>query len=182
LWNHFEKKNILEAEQKMSTKLLVFLLVSAGIVVVTVIIVVIAVGGGFTNTPSTTTTVSTTTTSTVPTTTTTTTTSTIKPSPLPPVSQNVQFEIEARDSDFNVHNLIVSTGASVTINFHNEDNGIEHNLAIYTTQDATTFVFRGSAITGPATTTYHFTAPTAPGTFYFRSDTQPEMTGTLVVQ
>ena len=133
---------------------------------------------GTTTTTPTTTGTTTTTTTTTPTTTTT----TIKPSGLPPTSQDTRFELEARDGDFSVHTPIVSAGARVTINFHNEDSGVAHNVVI-TTQDATKTIFQGSAITGPAVTTYQFTAPTTRGIYLFRSDSNPEtMTGSLIVQ
>jgi cytoskeletal protein RodZ len=137
-----------------------------------------------TSTATTTTTPTTTkTTTTTPiTTATTTTTTTVVPSGLAPTTQNT-FDLEVRNTDFSVHNLIVSAGARVTITFHNEDSGIAHNLAIYSNQGATNTFFQGTAITGPAAITYKFTAPTTPGAYFFRSDTYPAaMTGNFIVQ
>lgn len=38
-------------------------------------------------------------------------------------------------------------------------------------------------MTGPATTTYTFTAPSTPGTYFFRCDVHPTvMTGQFIVQ
>jgi plastocyanin len=146
------------------------------------------------------TTLTTTTTTTIPTTTTTTatttrppvtttptitrpSTTTIKPSGLPSQSQDITFDLEARNSDFSIHNLVVASGASVTIRFHNEDIGITHNFAIYTTPNSLVIIFRGAAITGPSTISYSFTAPATSGTYYYRCDTHPTtMVGSLIVQ
>ncbi len=74
-------------------------------------------------------------------------------------------------------------GANVTVNFNNMDSGIPHNFAVYTNSSATEKIFVGEIITGPVTTTYNFTAPEKPGTYFFRCDVHPEqMRGDFVVQ
>lgn len=48
---------------------------------------------------------------------------------------------------------------------------------------ASTTIFKGAIMTGPATTTYTFTAPSTPGTYFFRCDVHPTvMTGQFIVQ
>jgi len=60
---------------------------------------------------------------------------------------------------------------------------VAHNFALYTDSSATTKIFQGTIITGPATTTYTFSAPSTPGTYFFRCDVHPTtMTGSFIVQ
>ncbi len=40
----------------------------------------------------------------------------------------------------------------------------------------------GEIITGPAETTYTFTAPSEPGTYYFQCDVHPSMNGDFIVE
>ena len=84
---------------------------------------------------------------------------------------------------FDKSTITVPAGAQVTINFRNDDSGIPHNFAAYTTSAAQEEIFKGQIIDGGTSTTYQFTAPTTPGSYFFRCDVHPiEMTGTLVVQ
>jgi plastocyanin len=58
-----------------------------------------------------------------------------------------------------------------------------HNFAAYTDQTANNVIFQGQIVTGPATATYNFTAPSTPGTYFFRCDIHPtQMTGQFIVQ
>jgi hypothetical protein len=59
-----------------------------------------------------------------------------------------------------------------------------HVLAVYTDSRAQQVIFRGQIITGPnASVTYRFTAPSQPGTYFFRCDVHPTiMMGQFVVQ
>jgi len=70
----------------------------------------------------------------------------------------------------------------VTMNFENRDDGIPHNVAVYTDSSASRVIFRGEIITGPAEVTYTFTAPEEPGTYFFRCDVHPSMNGGFVVE
>ena len=114
-------------------------------------------------------------------------TSTAAPTPTPTptpteTGQSVTVNLVAHNIAFNMSTITVPAGASVTVNFDNQDSGIPHNFAVYTNSSATTEIFRGQIITGPATTTYHFTAPSTPGTYFFRCDVHPtSMTGSFVV-
>ncbi|MEN6341362.1 MAG: cupredoxin domain-containing protein [Methanospirillum sp.] len=79
--------------------------------------------------------------------------------------------------------ITAPAGAQVTVTFNNMDSGVPHNFAVYTDSSATTPIFKGPIVTGPTTTTYTFTAPSTPGTYFFRCDVHPTiMTGTFVVQ
>ena len=79
--------------------------------------------------------------------------------------------------------ITVKAGSQVTVNFNNMDVGVPHNLAVYTNSSASTSIFVGQIITGPATATYTFTAPSTPGTYFFRCDVHPaNMIGQFIVQ
>ncbi len=88
----------------------------------------------------------------------------------------------AKDIAYNTSTITVPAGANVTVDFTNEDSGIQHNFAVYDTSAAQNAIFKGEIITGPATTTYTFTAPSQPGTYFFRCDVHPGiMTGQFIV-
>jgi len=90
------------------------------------------------------------------------------------------IELKASGLAFDKSTIRVSAGAQVTINFTNSDQ-IQHNFALYTDSTASTPIFIGGFI-GPGKTTYTFTAPSTPGTYFFRCNTHPTtMTGSFVV-
>jgi plastocyanin len=65
--------------------------------------------------------------------------------------------------------------------FTNKDR-VPHNVAFYETKAATKEIFVGEVFSGPKTISYHFTAPSTPGTYFFRCDVHPTtMTGDFVV-
>lgn len=89
----------------------------------------------------------------------------------------------AKNMAFNTSTITVPAGAHVTIHFSNEDKGISHNFAAYTNPSALVRIFSGEVIIGVASTTYTFTAPTKPGTYFFRCDVHPNtMTGQFIVK
>ncbi len=99
------------------------------------------------------------------------------------MNKTVTIGITAKDIAFNTSTITVPADAKVTINFDNQDSGIPHNVAVYTGKNATQTIYKGETITGPKKTTYTFTAPTKPGTYFFRCDTHPgNMTGQFIVQ
>lgn len=69
--------------------------------------------------------------------------------------------------------ITVPAGSAVTVGFDNTDRGVPHNTAILTDSSAMTNIFRGQKGTGPTTTTHTFSAPSQPGTYYFRCDVHP---------
>ena len=94
----------------------------------------------------------------------------------------VTVMLSAQNIKYNMSTISVPAGAQVTVKFDNKDNGIPHNFAVYQTSAATQMIFKGMIITGPASTTYTFTAPSKPGTYYFRCDVHPTvMNGDFIV-
>jgi plastocyanin len=90
--------------------------------------------------------------------------------------------LAAKNIAFNTSTITVPAGANVTVNFDNQDSGIPHNFAVYETSAAQNTIFKGEIVTGPKKTTYTFTAPDKPGTYFFRCDVHPtQMTGQFVV-
>ncbi len=95
---------------------------------------------------------------------------------------HVDIYLQAMNIAFNMSTITVPAGAQVTVHFSNMDSGIFHNFAVYTDSSATTSIFTGTPIQGVASTTYTFTAPSTPGTYFFRCDIHPTlMTGSFVV-
>lgn len=96
--------------------------------------------------------------------------------------QTVQLALTAKNIAFDKSTLTVPAGANVVLTFDNQDSGIAHNFALYTDSSATTRLFAGTFVTGPKTVTYTFTAPTTPGTYFFRCDVHPTiMYGSFIV-
>ncbi|MDK2916162.1 MAG: hypothetical protein PWR25_719 [Euryarchaeota archaeon] len=93
------------------------------------------------------------------------------------------IDLTAENIAFDTSTITVPAGAEVTVNFNNMDDGTPHNFAVYTDSSAAEEIFVGDTITGPDTTTYTFTAPEEPGTYFFRCDVHPQqMTGDFIVQ
>ena len=68
-----------------------------------------------------------------------------------------------------------------TIHFVNEDNGTQHNIAIYpSADDLANPLFRGDLLTGPGETDYAVD-PLKAGTYYFQCDVHTTMNGTVDV-
>jgi plastocyanin len=82
---------------------------------------------------------------------------------------------------FDTNKITVPAGAKVTLVFTNNDK-VPHNVAFYETSAAAKSIYVGEVFTGPKTVTYTFTAPSTPGTYFFRCDVHPSvMTGDFVV-
>lgn len=93
----------------------------------------------------------------------------------------VTIYISAESIAFDAGTITVPAGADVTVVFNNKDR-TPHNVAVYETKAAAKAIFVGEVITGPKTITYRFTAPSAPGTYFFHCDVHPtQMTGDFVV-
>jgi plastocyanin len=79
--------------------------------------------------------------------------------------------------------LTFPAGSEVTIEFQNQDQGVQHNFVLFDGPDASApQLFSGEIITGPASTEYTFRAP-PPGTYFFYCAVHPTtMTGTAIVE
>lgn len=90
--------------------------------------------------------------------------------------------VTAHDIHFSASCLAAHAGKPFTITFRNQDSGVPHNVAIYSSSSAAKVLFRGQIVTGSSTVTYHVPALPA-GTYYFRCDVHPTaMHGTFVVK
>jgi plastocyanin len=92
------------------------------------------------------------------------------------------FALTAQNMSFSPSVIMVTAGSNVTINFSNKDPGVLHAFAIYSDPNGTSAaIFRGNAVSGPGTVTYDFTAPSTPGTYFFRCTIHTSMRGLFVV-
>lgn len=101
---------------------------------------------------------------------------------IPGAGQTTQLALIAQNYAFDRASITVPAGSHVQLTFDNQDTGVPHNVAIYTSAAASTVIFKGEIITGPKKTTYTFDAPTKPGTYFFRCDIHPGMNGQFIVQ
>jgi plastocyanin len=93
----------------------------------------------------------------------------------------VTIDLIARNLAFDKDTITVPAGATVVINFDNQDT-IPHNFALYTDSTAATSIFVGEVIS-KSKIVYTFVAPGIPGSYFFRCDVHPHtMTGTFVVE
>jgi plastocyanin len=114
---------------------------------------------------------------------------TATPGITPGGARNVTIELTAEKMAFNQSTITVPAGADVLVNFHNREapgssqvTGIAHNFAVYDSPAAKTKIFSGEIITGGGDAAYRFTAPSLPGTYFFRCDIHPlRMNGTFIV-
>ena len=85
---------------------------------------------------------------------------------------------------FDTGTLTVQGDGTVTIHFENQDNGQNHNFAVYTddsAQEPLTATSQGEFCVGPCTNDVEFEVP-EPGTYFFRCDVHPaDMTGQFIV-
>jgi plastocyanin len=99
-------------------------------------------------------------------------------------SGSTDLSISAKAIAFDVSCLAAPVGTPFTIAFDNQDAGIPHNVDIY--KDAAFSEHLAGAtgptdtIIGPTTTTYDVDALSA-GTYFFKCDVHPNMTGIFVV-
>jgi plastocyanin len=97
-------------------------------------------------------------------------------------SGKVVLSIAARNMAFNTSTITVPASLAVSIKFHNQDSGTYHNIAIYTDSSANSSIFIGMPVIGISTIAYTFTAPSIPGTYFFRDDKHPQnMSGRFIV-
>lgn len=84
--------------------------------------------------------------------------------------------IDAKDGRFSTAELAIPAGKPFQLFFRNLD-GAPHNVAIYADASASKSLFVGDTIENAATT---YDVPAIPsGTYYFRCDVHPNMTGII---
>jgi plastocyanin len=88
--------------------------------------------------------------------------------------------IVAKDLKFSATTVSVPANERFQIVFDNQESA-PHNVAIYRDSSATDQVFRSEPFSGPAMVTYDAPALTS-GTYFFRCDLHPDMSGELVVE
>jgi plastocyanin len=87
-------------------------------------------------------------------------------------------QITALGIAFDASCVEVTAGEPFTIAFGNEDDGVQHNVAIYpSADDLTSPLFRGDVVTGVDSAEYHVD-PLDAGEYYFHCDVHPTMNGT----
>ena len=95
----------------------------------------------------------------------------------------VNTRVVARNLVFDKRSLSASPGASVTVTLDNQDAGVLHNIAFYNSPAASQRIAVGELFPGPAVRDVQFTAPSAPGNYFYRCDVHPDtMTGSFVVR
>jgi plastocyanin len=88
--------------------------------------------------------------------------------------------IAAKDLAFSTSTLSAPANKPFQIAFDNQESA-PHNVAIYRDSSAAEKVFGSDPFSGPALVTYGVPA-LAPGTYFFRCDVHPAMSGELVVR
>lgn len=88
--------------------------------------------------------------------------------------------LTAQGLAFTPTSLSLPPGAGSTVTFDNEDAGVPHDFAIFSDDSYTNALFTGETVTGVNTITYDIPA-LDPGTYPFRCNIHPTMTGTLTV-
>jgi plastocyanin len=96
-------------------------------------------------------------------------------------ASNGALTVVASGVAFDTNCIQITAGEKVTIHFDNKDAGIQHNIAVFPSeQDLTTALFRGDLVTGPNTADYTV-GPLKAGPFYFHCDVHPTINGTFKV-
>lgn len=95
------------------------------------------------------------------------------------------LSIAAQNIAFDTSELEVSAGEETTLRFENNDSGIDHNVAVYESQDDavsnTDPLFQGEIFPGVDSKNYDVPALDA-GEYYFHCDVHPNMNGTVIVE
>ena len=94
----------------------------------------------------------------------------------PSVDPNA-LTISAKDLKFSTSTLSAPADEPFQIAFDNQE-GAPHNVAIYRDSSAAELLFGEDPFSGPAVVVYEVPA-LAPGTYFFRCDVHPEMSGEL---
>jgi plastocyanin len=96
-------------------------------------------------------------------------------------TQNGKLTVTAEGIAFDTSCIQIPAGQKVTITFDNKDAGVQHNIAVFPSEnDLTKPMFRGDLVTGPDSVDYTV-GPFDAGTYYFHCDVHPTMNGTFKV-
>jgi plastocyanin len=98
----------------------------------------------------------------------------------PPGVSAGPVSIEAVNSQFDLQEFELTADLPAEIKFHNNDENVPHNVAIYRDDQYTQDVFVGDMFPGPTTIEYRFDAPHT-GEYFFRCDVHPNMAGKVKV-
>ncbi len=91
------------------------------------------------------------------------------------------LSVTANGAMFDTHCLAAPAGEAFTIAIDNQDEGTQHNIALYSDAQGSDAAFTGDIVTGVTTTTYDVPAMDA-GTYRFQCDVHPTtMNGTFIV-
>jgi cytochrome c oxidase subunit 2 len=89
--------------------------------------------------------------------------------------------VVARNIAFDDDCLPIRVATPYTIEFDNQDRDL-HNVAIYTDESAQDSLLVGETFGGPGKRTYEGTPIDDAGTYFFRCDVHPVMSGTVIVK
>jgi plastocyanin/mono/diheme cytochrome c family protein len=96
------------------------------------------------------------------------------------------IEVTAQGVQFTTKTITAPANTSIRVRLHNNDDGVDHNIAFYASSTATSAPLVagsiGTTFPGVATDDTVFTTP-GPGSYFFHCDVHPTtMTGTFTVQ
>ena len=98
----------------------------------------------------------------------------------PPPKNGATVAIAAQALEFDAVEISLPAGEPAIVSLDNQDDGIPHNLSIYTEQGGES-LFEGEVVTGPTQIDYEV-PPQEPGEYFFQCDIHPTtMTGTVTV-
>jgi plastocyanin len=102
----------------------------------------------------------------------------------PPPGDSFFLEIAAENTEYDVSELgPAPAGEDITLQFDNDDPGIQHNWSLYETEESEDPIFEGEILTGVDTIDYAVPAIDEPGTYHFHCDIHPNvMTGELIIE
>jgi plastocyanin len=102
----------------------------------------------------------------------------------PPAGDTFFLEIAAENTEYDVSELgPAPAGEDITLQFDNDDPGIQHNWSLYETEESTDPIFEGKILTGVDTEDYFVPAIDEPGTYHYHCDIHPAvMTGELIIE
>jgi len=102
----------------------------------------------------------------------------------PPAGDTFFLEIAAENTEYDVSELgPAPAGQDITLQFDNDDPGIQHNWSLYETEESEDPIFEGTILTGVDTEDYAVPAIDEPGTYHFHCDIHPAvMKGELIIE